>query len=392
MNLSLQHRIFLAMLGAGVLVAFVGVTSFYLMDDLTAQLQGLLSGDIELTSALQELRIQVMTVRGLHRQLKMNPADPELSEELQRLQTSLDDRLASVKAAPATPSILRQLVTLQTLLAESDGKTRALLAEPTSTRRAALSEEIRRGLASALELIAAVERERQSDLGLKRRQASEVASYAHQRIVLVMGVAIFAMIALSLLAPPKVVIPLKRIETAIRDVENCKFETSIQLRGSTEMTAIATALNRMIARLKTFDDLKVEQIRLENVRFETLANLVGVAIMVCRTDGRVLMLNNAFYAMFDFSSAEVLNHPVEQSPLPAELIDLVSHSLHDGHRLTREAFFFVRPSDLESERTLLVSSGLVRDAKGELRYGVFSIEERSRTAEKPEKIDKSDKA
>jgi hypothetical protein len=96
--------------------------------------------------------------------------------------------------------------------------------------------------------------------------------------------------------------------------------------------------------------------------------------------------------MFDFASGEVLNHPVQQTPLPAELIDLVSRSLDDGRRLTREAFFFVRPSDLESERTLLVSSGLVRDSKGELRYGVFAIEERSRHTEKAEKADKSEKA
>jgi nitrogen fixation/metabolism regulation signal transduction histidine kinase len=281
---------------------------------------------------------------------------------------------------------------LQALLAEDQVRTRALLAQPAGVRRTELAEEIRLGLASALDLIAAIERERQSELGLKRRQAHDVTSHARQRIVLVMGVTIFAMIALSLLAPPRVVIPLRRIEAAIRDVENCKFEASIQLRGSSELTAIAVALNRMIARLKTFDELKVEQIRLENARFETLANLVGMAILVCKADGRVLVLNNAFYAMFDFASGEVLNHPVQQTPLPAELIDLVSRSLDDGRRLTREAFFFVRPSDLESERTLLVSSGLVRDSKGELRYGVFAIEERSRHTEKAEKADKSEKA
>ncbi|MBI2944593.1 MAG: HAMP domain-containing protein [Candidatus Wallbacteria bacterium] len=274
MKLTLQGRIQLTLLGAGVLVAFIGVMAFHYLNDLSADLQRLLAGEIA--------------------------------------------------AAHAT-------------------------VQP----RAAVAD--------------------------RQAEARRVASRAQQHMVLVMGVTLLAMVILAVLAPPRVVVPLRRIVSALRQAREGRFDTEISLSGTAELSAIGEAVNSLIREAKLFDALKTDRIQLEMRKLDGLANLLDRPVFVTDAEGRVLQASNAFYSLFDIASNEVLGQRLAETRLPAELAELVGGSLAREERLARETFFALAPGrETTLEKTLQISSALVRDHRKLVACGIFVLEERVR--------------
>jgi signal transduction histidine kinase len=123
-------------------------------------------------------------------------------------------------------------------------------------------------------------------------------------------------IILSLVIPGKIALPFKKINDAVRELQDCNFDVSIYYNQDDEIGELAKELNKMSASMKNFEELRTDRISVEHRKFDILANMIQKNVLIANASGELIYLNNQMYKILNMDSESVLDKKMEDTLMP----------------------------------------------------------------------------
>ena len=149
----------------------------------------------------------------------------------------------------------------------------------------------------------------------------KIIEQTKQRMMIILLIGFLFTVLLSILIPGKITLPFKKLKEAIRELRDCNFDVNIYYSVNDEIGELAQEMNKMIHAFKKFDELRTDRISVENRKFDALANMTDLLILVANNEGKLIYMNNRLYSLLQVQSEEVIGQDMDSpsSPIPAPL-------------------------------------------------------------------------
>jgi soluble P-type ATPase len=170
-----------------------------------------------------------------------------------------------------------------------------------------------------------------------------------RRMLTILTISFFVCILLCLVIPAKVALPFKKVMDAVKELQECNFDVSIYYAQNDEVGELAKEINKMIAGLKTFEELRADRIVVENRKFDALANMVNLCVLVAKANGEVIYLNNLSYALLQIQSEDVIGKTLAEGPLPSAIVDMYKTAIKRRAKIDDEEISFPFKDDGKEE-------------------------------------------
>jgi len=156
-------------------------------------------------------------------------------------------------------------------------------------------------------------------------------------------------ILMSLVIPGKISLPFKKINDAIRELQDCNFDVSIYYNQDDEIGELAREINKMIASMKNFEELRADRISVEHKKFDILANMVKQNVLIANANGELIYLNNLMYKLLDVESEEVLNKNMIDTTIPSCIKEAYELALKRRSKIENSEIVIARKKKIEIE-------------------------------------------
>ena len=159
-----------------------------------------------------------------------------------------------------------------------------------------------------------------NNIGQDKRM-KKMVDESKQRMMLVLLIGFLFSTLLTVLVPGKITLPFKKLKEAIRELRECNFDVNIYYSANDEIGELSQEMNKMIHSFKVFDELRTDRISVENRKFDALANMTALLILVANNEGKLIYMNNRLYSLLQVQSEEVIGKEMglPSSAIPAPL-------------------------------------------------------------------------
>lgn len=318
MNLSLKGRIAASFIIANLVVLIMGFTVFYFLDSLNSQISIITDNTNKISLLSDEVRMSTVSILKLQKKILTTKSSEEdlrrlanlcegFSTQLQRL----DSYYSEVEAKKIISKMLGYVESLQTIVGKSalfyrDNVGLATISELTDKILEAFSE---------FQDIQYFQNEQRD------KQVKGIIGETRRNMLITLIITFLGTILLSLVIPGKIAMPFKKIRDAVRELREGNFDVSIYYNQNDEIGELAREINKMIAGIKRFEELRTDRISVENRKFDTLANLSKKNVMVANAAGELVYLNNSMYGLLDMQSDDVINKNFVGVNFPESIIE-----------------------------------------------------------------------
>ena len=311
MNLSLKKRIAFSFAVANIMVLVIGFTIFYFLNSLNDQIEVITQNTNQNTILSEEISISAVRIIKLQKLIITNRAKEDDLEQLKSLCSDFQDQLQNLSTlydSAEVKSTLTKMISyvdsLQTILSK---------VSPFDIRddkgRAAVSKFADRILESFTEIQDIQFRQNQE----RDKQIKKIVGETRRYMLIDLIITFFATILLSLVIPGNVALPFKKINDAVRELQDCNFDVSIYYNKDDEIGELAKELNKMISSMKNFEDLRTDRISVERRKFDILANMVKRNVLIANANGELIYLNNQMYNLLNLDSDSILNKNISDT-------------------------------------------------------------------------------
>jgi len=318
MQLSLKRRVGASFLIANLVVLVMGFTVFFFLDSLNNQISTITVNSNKISLLTDEVRISAVAI--LKMQKKILTTKPT-SEDLKRLENlcegfqsqlmRLDSFYSEVEAKKIISRMQGYVDSLKTIVGKSslfyrDGEGLSTINELTDKILEAFSE---------FQDIQYFQNEQRD------KQVKSIIGETRRNMLITLIITFLGTILLALVVPGKIAMPFKKISDAVRELQECNFDVSIYYDLDDEIGELARELNKMIANMKKFEQLRTDRISVEHRKFDTLANMIKKNVMIANAKGQLIYMNNPMYATLEMQSDDVLNKNIADSLLPDSIVE-----------------------------------------------------------------------
>lgn len=318
MQLSLKRRVATSFLIANAVVLVMGFTVFFFLDSLNTQISNITVSSNKISLLTDEVRISAVSI--LKMQKKILTTKPT-NEDLKRLENlcegfqsqlqRLDSFYSEVEAKKIISRMQGYVDSLKTIVSKSslfyrDGEGLSTINELTDKILEAFSE---------FQDIQYFQNEQRD------KQVKSIIGETRRNMLITLIITFLGTILLSLVVPGKIAMPFKKINDAVRELQDCNFDVSIYYDLDDEIGELAKELNKMIVNMKKFEQLRTDRISVEHRKFDTLANMVKKNIMISNAKGELIYMNNPMYALLEMQSDDVLNKNITESIMPDSIVE-----------------------------------------------------------------------
>jgi nitrate/nitrite-specific signal transduction histidine kinase len=289
MQLSLKRRVALSFIIANIVVLIMGFTVFFFLDSLNTQISSITINSNKISQLTDEVRISAVSI--LKMQKKILTSRPN-SDDLKRLENlcesfqsqlqRLDTLYSEVEAKKIISKMQGYVDLLKTIVNKSsvsfrDGDGISTINELTDKILEAFSE---------FQDIQYFQNEQRD------KQVKSIIGETRRNMLITLIITFLGTILLSLVVPGKIAMPFKKINDAVRELQDVNFDVSIFYDQDDEIGELARELNKMILSMKRFEQLRTDRISIEHRKFDTLANMVKKNIMIANAKGELIYMNN----------------------------------------------------------------------------------------------------
>lgn len=318
MQLSLKRRVGVSFLIANVVVMVMGFTVFFFLDSLNNQISNITVSSNKISLLTDEVRISAVSI--LKMQKKILTTKPS-AEDLKRLENlcegfqsqllRLDSFYSEVEAKKIISRMQGYVDSLKTIVSKSslfyrDGEGLSTINELTDKILEAFSE---------FQDIQYFQNEQRD------KQVKSIIGETRRNMLITLIITFLGTILLALVVPGKIAMPFKKINDAVRELQDCNFDVSIYYDMDDEIGELARELNKMILNMKKFEQLRQDRISVEHRKFDTLANMVKKNIMISNAKGELIYMNNPMYATLEMQSDDVLNKNITDTTMPDSIVE-----------------------------------------------------------------------
>jgi HAMP domain-containing protein len=318
MYLSLRRRIGASFIIATLVVVAMGFTVFFFLDSLNNQISNITVSSNKISLLTDEVRISAVSI--LKMQKKILTTKPT-AEDLKRLENlcegfqsqlqRLDGFYTEVEAKKIISRMLGYVDSLKTIVGKSslfyrDGEGISTINELTDKILEAFSE---------FQDIQYFQNEQRD------KQVKSIIGETRRYMLITLIITFLGTILIALVIPGKIAMPFKKINDAVRELQDCNFDVSIYYDQNDEIGELARELNKMILNMKKFEQLRTDRISVELRKFDTLANMVKKNIMIANAKGELIYMNNPMYALLEMQSDDVINKNITDTVMPDTIIE-----------------------------------------------------------------------
>ena len=318
MQLSLKRRVALSFIIANLVVLVMGFTVFFFLDSLNNQISNITVNSNKISLLTDEVRISAVSI--LKMQKKILTTKPS-GEDLKRLENlcegfqsqlqRLDSFYTEVEAKKIISKMQGYVDSLKTIVSKSslfyrDGEGISTINELTDKILEAFSE---------FQDIQYFQNEQRD------KQVKAIIGETRRNMLITLIITFLGTILLSLVVPGKISMPFKKINDAIRELQDVNFDVSIYYDQDDEIGELARELNKMIVNMKKFEQLRTDRISVEHRKYDTLANMVKKNIMIANAKGELIYMNNPMYATLEMQSEDVLNKNITDTLIPDSIVE-----------------------------------------------------------------------
>lgn len=316
MNISLRKRIAGSFVIANLAVLFIGFTVFYFLNSLNKQIESITANTNQVSLLTDEVRISAVSILKMQKKIVTNKATESDLEKLIALSDgfySQLQRLDSIYTEVEIKSIISKMIgyveSLRTLLGKVSVHSRD------QSGVAAVGELADKILEAFSEFqdIQYYQNEQRD------KQIKEIISETKRYMLITLIITFLMTILLGLVVPAKIALPFKKINDAVREIQDCNYDVSIYYNQNDEIGELASEINKMIASMKNFEELRADKISVEHRKFDILANMVKKHILIANANGELIYLNNLMYKTLNLESEDVLNKSIEEARLPESI-------------------------------------------------------------------------
>ncbi len=262
------------------------------------------------------MRISAVSILKYQRKILANKALPEDIEKLLDMCNSLEDQLERLKSYYDKVEI-RDILSRMTSYVDSLKLT---------IGKASLFHRERIGLTSIGDLAGKIldtffefQDYQNVRSEMIEKQIYMIVHETKQNMLTILIVILLAIILLGMMVPGKIALPFKKIKDAIRELQECNFEVSIYYNQDDEIGEIAREMNKMIASMKHFEELRADRIAVESRKFDALANMVKRNVLVANSKGQLIYMNNRLYSLLKLESADVIEKSMGDTLIPPSI-------------------------------------------------------------------------
>lgn len=313
MNLSLKKRITTSFIIANIIVLVMGFTVFYFLDTLNRQVETITSQTNNVSLLTDEVRISAVSILKTQKRIITSRAR---SEDLQTL-ISLCEGFQSQLQRLDT---FYEQVEVKKIIAKMQGYVEALMsisskATPNSRDNAQL-QTIGDLADKILEAFSEFQDIQYYQNELRDKQIRKIIDETRRNMLITLIITFLGTILLGLVIPGKISLPFKKINDAIRELQDCNFDVSIYYDQDDEIGELAKEINKLIYNLKLFEELRTDRISVENRKFDSLANLSRKHVLVANAQGELMYMNNSMYSLLNLQSENVLMKNIHDTLIP----------------------------------------------------------------------------
>ncbi len=318
MHLSLKRRVAFSFIIANLVVLIMGFTVFFFLDSLNGQISSITLSSNKISQVTDEVRISAVSILKI--QKKLITTKPTL-EDLKRLESltegfqsqlqRLDSFYTDIEAKKIISKMLGYVDSLKTVVGKSsifyrEGSGLSTINELTDKILDAFSE---------FQDIQYFQNEQRD------KQVKGIIGETRRNMLITLIITFLGTILLSLVVPGKIAMPFKKINDAVRELQDCNFDVSIYYNQDDEIGELSKELNKMITNMKKFEQLRTDRISVEHRKFDTLANMIKKNIMISNAKGELIYMNNPMYSLLEMQSDDVLNKNITDSLMPDSIIE-----------------------------------------------------------------------
>lgn len=318
MQLSLKRRVSTSFIIANLVVLVMGFTVFFFLDSLNTQISSITVNSNKISLLTDEVRISAVAI--LKMQKKIITGKPTV-EDLKRLENlcegfqsqlqRLDTFYSEVEAKKIISKMQGYVDSLKTIVGKAslfyrDGEGISTINELTDKILEAFSE---------FQDIQYFQNEQRD------KQVKSIIGETRRNMLITLIITFLGTILLSLVVPGKIAMPFKKINDAVRELQECNFDVSIYYDQDDEIGELARELNKMIVNMKKFEQLRTERISVEHRKFDTLANMSRKNIMISNAKGELIYMNNPMYALLELQSDDVINKNITDTLMPDSIVE-----------------------------------------------------------------------
>lgn len=318
MHLSLKRRIAASFIIANVVVLVMGFTVFFFLDSLNNQISNITVNSNKISLLTDEVRISAVSILKMQKKIL---TEKPTAEDLKRLENlcegfqsqlqRLDSFYTEIEAKKIISRMQGYVDSLKTIVSKSslfyrDGEGISTINELTDKILEAFSE---------FQDIQYFQNEQRD------KQVKAIIGETRRNMLITLIITFLGTILLSLVVPGKIAMPFKKINDAVRELQDCNFDVSIYYNQDDEIGELARELNKMITNMKRFEQLRTDRISVEHRKFDTLANMIKKNIMITNAKGELIYMNNPMYGTLEMQSDDVLNKNITDTLIPDSIVE-----------------------------------------------------------------------
>lgn len=345
MNLSLKNRVSTSFVIANVFVLALGFTVFFFLDSLNKDIEAITVKTNQVNVLTDQVRISAVSILKNQRRLVNNRSQEQVdtvneladsfSTQLQRLNSLYAD--AEIKAIIA--KMLGYIDSLKLILSKTSLFHRDTVGIASITE---LSDKV----LDAFTEFQVVQR----DLSQKRdNQLKKIIGETKKTMMIVLICTFLSTILIGLIIPGKIALPFKKINDAIRELQDCNFDVSIYYDQDDEIGEISSEMNKMIKSMKKFEELRTDRIVVEQKKFDTLASLTKRYVLAANAKGELIYLNNQLYSLLGLSSDDVLHRSVNEVKIPQVIRETYELAIKRRTKIENVEIEILRKKEVEEE-------------------------------------------
>ena len=373
MKLSLQRRIQLSFLLSIALVASIGAISFYYLNQLNQQVQQIIERDIGLSHSGEKIQTALFALRRTEQTFLLRPETPGFKPAMQKaieeFEKTVTEGLA-LSVREDTKQLHKDVLTwtkeYSAIITTTDPSFNPRqLAQSLEDQ----TRKIRKAVAQISEL-------HHADLEAHRKQAQRLSDSSNRNMILMIITTILAGLLIGFFAPSQVIVPFKKLEAAIQEVQAANFNVSVHIGGEDEIAQLGREFNKMIEEIRIFDDMKIKKIAFEKRKLDTLANMIDVGVVIISLEGEILYMNRLLYEILGLTTERVIDVSVDESALPEELKVLFHESIERKDRFEGRKwhFSYADSHGTRVEQAVQVNFSPVRNHVGDIANFVVAMQ------------------
>jgi nitrogen fixation/metabolism regulation signal transduction histidine kinase len=318
MNISLKKRITTSFVITNLCVLVIGFTVFYFLDSLNRQIVDLTRNTTSVNMLTDEVRISAISILKTQKKIFTNKATEEDLTNLKALCEGFQSQLQRLDTFYEEADVKKTIAKMQIYV----DSFMTVLSKVTLTKRNKVGIQNIGDLADKILESFSEFQDKKLDQNVQRdSRIKKIIEETRRNMLIILIITFLFTILLSLVMPGKIALPFKKINDAIRELQDCNFDVSIYYDQDDEIGELAKEINKMIYNFKVFEELRTDRINVENRKFDALANMMKRHILVANANSELIYMNNAMYGLLELQSDDVLRKNMSDTLIPLSIIE-----------------------------------------------------------------------